>query len=203
MLQGWATLAGVIAVVYAARVGSNTFEAWRRQKQEERRMDAAEQILTFAYRLRDNLRAIRSIGIVGGELAKAEVELTSDPDHLLNSMDKQRRDRATVSQVVKMRLAHFGPETAEVWKLQPTARALFGSEVEARLNDLWQCHVNISVAADEYADVEENREYARQVRRDLFSSGEPNPINETIATAITALELELLPVIRANFSLRA
>ena len=60
MLSGIATFAGALAVVYAAKVGANTFDSWKRQKQEERRMDAAEKILTLAYELRYTLAGIRS-----------------------------------------------------------------------------------------------------------------------------------------------
>lgn len=200
MFQGWATLAGVLAVIYAARVGSNTFEAWRRQKQEERRMEAAEQILTLAYRLRHNLVAIRSRHMSGGELANAELALKNSPDNLWNKLDDGRQRRAISAQVVRTRLVNFQDDMNEIWTRKPTALALFGPEIEARLDDLWRCHTDAAAAADDYADLGDDRETAIQLSRDMFSHGQPNPIDEKIAMAITALELLMLPVIRANYS---
>jgi hypothetical protein len=199
MLNGWATLAGAIAIVYAAKVGANTFNSWRRQKQEERRMDAAERILTLAYRLRHNLEAIRSPFISGGELAGAEERLKNDDNRLWVELEDSRKRRFTSAQVVKLRLAHFSDETNEVWALRPVARAYFGPQIEERLQDLWQCHVEVSAAADSYADTDGgDRDFEIQLRRELYSGGTPNPMNETIATTIAGLERELLPVIRSN-----
>lgn len=199
MLQGWATLVGAGAVIYAAKVGSNTFGAWKRQKQEERRMDAAERILTLAYRLRHNLEAIRNSGIFSGEVERAETALKAADDRLWTNLDVDRQRKATTAQVIRQRLSHFQNEIQEVWSLKPMARAFFGPEVEERLHDLWDCHVRVSSAADDYPDAGNDNEFTKEVKRDLFRSGQPNPINDTVATAITALELELLPVIRSDF----
>ena len=49
MLSGVGTIIGAGTVLDAALIGRNTFKDWRRQKQEERRMAAAEQLLVIAY----------------------------------------------------------------------------------------------------------------------------------------------------------
>lgn len=73
MMSGWAAWAGVGAVIYAA---NGAFATYRRQKQEDRRIEAAEEILSFAYKFKRTLTGARSPGIFAHELARAEKTLT-------------------------------------------------------------------------------------------------------------------------------
>src|SRR3546814_15956255 len=75
MLSGWATLFGAGAVVYAAHKGSDTFKLWRRQKNEERRIELAEQVLTLAYKLRRAIEGIRSPAMWAEEINAVHDEL--------------------------------------------------------------------------------------------------------------------------------
>jgi hypothetical protein len=165
-------------VIYAECVGKSTFTDWKRQKQEERRMDATERILTLAYRLRHNLDAVRHINIAGGELAKAEAALKASPDYVWDSMESARLQRSTSAMVVKQRLAQCHPETQEVWSLRPIALAIFGPSVDLKLHDLWLCHTEVAAAAEIFSEVLDDRNLFNQLRAQMFSTGRPMPLTK-------------------------
>lgn len=66
MVAGLGAWASAGAIAWAAHVGSNTFDRWRRQKSEERRFDLAEEVLTAGYACRRSLEFARD-GVVWGE----------------------------------------------------------------------------------------------------------------------------------------
>ena len=75
MLSGIGTIVGAGAVIYAAHKGSDTFKQWRRQKNEERRIDLAEQVLTLAYKLKRAIEGIRSPIMMANEIVEVEALL--------------------------------------------------------------------------------------------------------------------------------
>lgn len=140
MLSGSATLAGAGAVIYAARVGANTFASWKRQKVEERRMDAAERILTLGYRLRSDFRDVRRRGIMAYETAAAEKRLDETIVDWRSKEDAEKQ-RLTTAQTIMNRLWAHKEDWQQIWELKPTALALFGREVEADLQKFWEQYV--------------------------------------------------------------
>jgi hypothetical protein len=77
-MQAWAGFTQAGAVVFVAYKGADAFNAWRRQKIEERRIDAAERILTLAYRVRRALSSIRSPMMWASALEHAEKSLINE-----------------------------------------------------------------------------------------------------------------------------
>lgn len=78
MLSGVGALGGAVAVLIAASVGKSTFEAWKRQKIEERRTELAETSLILAYKIQDAMSVIRSPVTMGDENDAAEQALRKD-----------------------------------------------------------------------------------------------------------------------------
>lgn len=196
MLQGWATLVGAGVVIYAARVGANTFTAWKRQKVEERRMDAAERILTLAYRLRYNFADVRRRGIFGYETAAAEQKLDGAMPEWRNR-EKSEQERLTTAQTILNRLTGHRADWEQAWELKPVALALFGPEVEADLHRFWEQYVAIEVSAATYAeDSGADRKFSISLRRELFG-GEGDKVAPAVDAAIASLEARLLPVLRS------
>lgn len=199
MLTGWGTLAGAAAIAYAAKVGANTFGSWKRQKQEERRMDAAERILTLAYRLRYDLEAIRSPGLFHYELESAGEQLRAE----LKNFDlkpKGEQDRIRTAQVYKNRMDRHEGDFQEVWTTKPVALALFGPSVEKGLHEFWRNFMLVGMSSTALSEDDGNdKDFSRSIRRDLSTSSKDTAITLAIEAAIRALECELLPVIRSGY----
>jgi hypothetical protein len=198
MLQAWGTLLGVAAVVYAAWRAGNTFNAFRRQKQEERRMDAAHTLLTFAYKFQQRLLGVRSPGISGFEMTAATNQLKESYEgYSLKSELEQRQ--LTVAQVILTRLNADRNLWNEIWEHIPTARALFGEKAEKSLRELWAAFVNVQVSAEAYGeDSLTDPEFTKSLRRDLYGHGADNPVTLQIAGAVAELEELLLRFIRCD-----
>ena len=196
MLSGWATLAGAGAIIYAAKVGANTFDSWKRQKQEERRMDVAERILTLAYKLKYNFQSVRAPLIEGHELEAAEKLLSEQQPEWWGGLDDAGQKRARTGQAVFNRLKRHNHDWEQIWELKPLALAYFSPKVEVELDKFWQQYVAVQVAAEAYAhDGGDDKEFAAQLRQDLWRLGEGGRVGRVIDGAVTALEIELRPVI--------
>lgn len=198
MLQAWGTLLGVAAVIYAAWRASNTFDAFRRQKQEERRMDAAHTILTFAYKFQQRLAGVRSPGISGFEMTDATTRLKENYQGYGFKSELEQR-QLVVAQVILTRL-HADREIWDaVWEHIPTARALFGEQAEHHLRELWGAFVNVQVSAEAYGeDSLQDPEFTKSIRRDLYGHGDDNPVTKQVANAVMGLEGVLLRFIRCD-----
>lgn len=203
MLGGWATLAGAFAVVYAARVGANSLSAWKRQKQEERRMDAAEKILTLAYRLKRNLSSVRSPAMFGGEIEAAQEKLAGQDWY--ESLTQPQKRKAHTGYEILLRLARHQEDWDRIFELMPIARALFSETVEEHLQAIWGEVVAVRVSAETYATYDgSDSQFIRQMERDIWeargSSAHEDQVGQAIGAAVEGLEASLLPVIRADYA---
>lgn len=198
MLQRWGTLLGVAAVIYAAWRASNTFDAFRRQKQEERRMEAAHNILTFAYKFQQRLSAARSPGISRYEMTSATNQLKDSYEGYRDKSEREQRQLA-VAQVILARLGAEREIWEETWEHIPTARALFGEQAEKLLRELWAAFVNVQVSAEAFGeDSLSDPEFTKSLRRDLYGHGESNPVTQQVAKAVAGLEELLLWFVRCE-----
>jgi hypothetical protein len=201
MLAGWATLAGAVAVVYAARTGANTFGAWKRQKQEERRMDAAEKILTLAYRLKRNLTSVRNPGMLGYEIETAKEKLSGHDWY--DALTEAQKAKAQTAQAILLRLIRYQEDWDKIFELMPIALALFGEPVESHLQSIWRQVVAVRVSAETYATYDgADAEFQQRIERDIWEIGgafaQEDQIGLAIGAAVTGLEAVLLPVIRTD-----
>lgn len=198
MLGGWATLAGAGAVAYAAWVGRNTFDAWKRQKIEERRIDAAERILTLGYRLRYNLQSVRAAFIPNNELQAAEDFFKKERAQEWEMASNAEKDRWRTAQAYLNRLNHHRADWEEVWTLKPIALAFFGQDTEQGLHELWRQYRGIGISADAFAsDDGSNAQFSTKLRQEMWGNADDNPVVQAIEAAVAKLEGELLPVIRS------
>lgn len=199
MLGGLATLAGAVAVIFAARIGSNTFGEWKRQKQEERRMDTAERILTLAYLLKYNFESVRAPLVQAYELAAAEKDLdTHDPGWSSGKSDEEK-SRVKLGQASLNRLKRHNEDWDRIWTLKPWALAFFGPDLVAHLHVFWVQYVAVSTAAEAYAqDDGSDPAFSKNTRRDLWRTSDENDrVKAAIERALSAIEAELLPILRS------
>jgi hypothetical protein len=187
MLQGWGAWFAGFAVIYAAWKAGDALSNFRRQKQEERRIDAAQQLLTFAYRFKRTLRSARITPASALEETRAG-ELLKQTLEDWDSKHEEERQRHLTAQIISSRLNSEEVLHNGVFDLMPVARALFGDEVESHLQALWEARTSVELDAH------------------LAITVKPAPIRhrdaieESVAEAIKGLEGVLLPVIRADYS---
>ena len=212
MISGWATLAGAAAVVYAAHKGSSTFKSWRRQKNEERRIDLAEQVLTLAYKSRRAIEDMRAPGILGVEMSELHAQLR-EQGVVDDDTPVTHKGVLANAQVILSRSNSRKAIWDALLDTLPVAKAIFGSEVEEQLEEFWKQRCRLIAAAHSYAGLirwprahsEEatERQYKRQ--RDIenviwagAADDEVDAVGAKVDAAVANLESWLLPTIRSD-----
>lgn len=197
MMQGWGTLAAVAVAAYAA----NTFRVWRRQRQEERRMEAAERILTVVYRLRDLLMIVRGTVIWERESKAAETDLAKQTWFM--ALPKEEQDLHKEGHVVLRRLDRYKDELQQIFSLMPVALAFFGNDVEDQLLLVWKQVVVIQTSAEAFGASFADPASRQDLRNALFAgngqSVTEDKVTSDLKEAISALESVMLPIIRADY----
>lgn len=210
MLSGWGSLAAAGAVIFAAKVGRSTFNDWKRQKNEGRRIDLAEQLLALAYKLKRAFAGIRSPGMLGWEIGEMEKKLTESgmidaqtPHHIKSGL--------STAQATLSRADHPKALFDELLDTMPVAKAIFGEDMEDALNTFFVQRAKIITAAQRYADLirrdeprDERKLDALMERREktetiFWEGGNAEGVDEVadvIAGAIRTMEARLLPIIR-------
>jgi hypothetical protein len=199
MLQGIGAVIGAIAVIVAAIVGRNTFQAWRRQQIVQRHMELAERILTTAVRAKDQVRAIRSPLKTASELVSAEKTLES------NNFDKKSFSQEAwrnfqISQATHDRLNNCASTWSELEALKPSAYVYFGDNVSSSIETiLHQVHI-IRVDADAYAvDTGRDPDFSRKLRETLSFSrtgDRKDELADKMNNAVEIIQSELQPLLR-------
>ncbi|MFY7838560.1 MAG: hypothetical protein ACOVQ0_19985 [Novosphingobium sp.] len=208
LLGAGATAFGGVAVLIAAKRAANTFDAWKRQKSEERRMNLAEQILTAAYKAKQILAAIRSPMTYGGERSAAKTKLL-DTGMIHDGQEDGRSEALTTAQIVFSRILRHQNMWDHLTDLSPSSKAIFGNEISEKLENIWKIQHNISGAAVVYGNIRDTgrplSEEESTLRRDLEQQfwaipthDKPDEIADSVDSIIAALEDRLLPVIRAG-----
>lgn len=199
MIAGLAGWAGAVAVVYAARTA---FSSWRRQKREERRIDAAERILTLSYRLQRSLTDLRSRQDYTALHALPE---GTDSGNLTASEFLKMR-RQTAADRLNERVERQRPLWDEVFVVAPQARAFFESDVHRALTNMRARFDGYLMRLSWYRSADDER-LAHSAEEIIFEPAddnapymdEPSPhdaIAERIKEDVARLEAALLPVIR-------
>ena len=210
MLSGLGSLAAAGAVVFAAKVGRSTFNDWKRQKNEGRRIDLAEELLALAYKLKRALSGIRSPVMLGGETTEMIEKLSENgliddqtPDHV--------RSGLATAQATLSRAGHQRPLFENLLDTMPVAKAIFGEEIEKALETFLVQRAKIVTAAKTYGDfvrrplpIDEKRMEKAMERREkietiFWEGGNAEGVDEVadaIAGAIRTMEVRLLPIIR-------
>lgn len=158
-------------------------------------MDAAERIMTLAYRLRYAFVSVRRRGIFGYETTAAQSALDREvPDWRTN--DETTQSRLQTAQVISNRLRENKDDWNEIWTLKPIALALFGQSLENDLQALWEHHTRIYVSVSEMAEDDgRDRDYTVSLRRSVFG-GPEDELTKSVEVTIKSLEARLLPILR-------
>lgn len=138
---GWTqllTLLGFAITIIIAFGGFRTFDRWRREKLEERRIEIAFDALTIAHETQFVFQNIRSALAEGYEWA--------DMPQWDGDTEDRRLRRGPYFAIIK-RLNANSKFFERVWSIQPKCMALFGQPVEQTFMKLHQARRHIEVAA--------------------------------------------------------
>jgi hypothetical protein len=197
MLQGWGSLIGAGAVIYAAKKGAVTFDSWKRQKVAERKRDQAEEVLAATYQARRALRSVRSPGMWGHEYSRAEEQL-KESDHQWAGESEAKQKRLVTFQAYLNRLKHTQPQQQRLEDTLPMARALFGAELEQAIKSLLHQFWIVQVDVESYVDDDgQDAEFTRNIRYTMYDikprDGEVSNVSDAIAKAVETIEGVCLP----------
>jgi hypothetical protein len=203
---GWTqllTLVGFTITLVIAFGGFRTFDRWRREKLEERRIEIAFEALTIAYETQFVFQNIRSALAEGYEWAEM-------PQWDGDTEDKRNR-RGPYFAIIK-RINANSKFFEQVWTVQPKCMALFGRQVEHTFMKLHQARRNIEVAAqmlaqranDDHAeDTEDTRKLYEQLRRDIWDHGDFQPEQDRVGPLLREFVAETVafaePVITQRY----
>ncbi len=162
------TLLGFGITAVLAVMGLNTFEKWKREKIEERRIETAIDALALAYELKIVFRSIRSS-------MSSEVDYEKMP--IIEGETSAQRSARGSYWVVGRRVYDNKGYFDRVWKLQPVVMAIFGEDIEIVFGKLHEARAMVQVASQTLtwdappSNTEDNRVLHRQLRTDLWGGG--------------------------------
>lgn len=199
MLQGFGTIGGALAVLFAAMIGSGTFKSWRLQKLSERRIEQAERILTATYKVRRGLSYVRNPAMWLHELEAAEEKLKDTGGWSQAGGDAQRQKKMIKAQAYYNRLSATRNDQRALEECQPMARALFGEKLENAIEELnhqfWTVQVYVDASHDDQGS---DREFRRKIDAAIYEgypSVEENEIDKSINKNIKIIEDTCVPVL--------
>ncbi|WP_155913865.1 hypothetical protein [Asticcacaulis sp. AC466] len=203
MLQGIGTIGGVVAVVWAANKGADTFNAWRRQKVAERRLDQAERILTAAYKGRRALAEVRHAMISEHELLAAGEQMKEKEGWAAQTAPRQKR--LVTAQAFYNRINRTKEEREALDQCLPMARALFSENLEQAIEKLIHQFRVVQVDVECYVDYEgTDAEFTKKLKRGMYAlkppAGEVNEVTDAMEVAVATIERICLPVLRLEAS---
>jgi hypothetical protein len=150
------------------RIGIRTFNRWRREKIEEKRIEVAIDALAAAYKSKFVFEYIRGAFIPAHEF--------QDMPERAGESDSDRRRREGTYAVLK-RIERNQDFFHHVWELQPKFMAVFGEKTGEIFDLLHAARRDIQVACDMVAwmteperDNKEEWELLIQLRQDIWSS---------------------------------
>ncbi|MBS0233462.1 MAG: hypothetical protein JSR99_08240 [Proteobacteria bacterium] len=190
---GWTQLLTIIGFVLTGGIafaGFRTFERWKREKLEEKRIEIGLEASALGYEAKFIFDAIRNPGSV--ELEWEELK-----------GDKDQRRRAGPFFAILKRLEKNSEYFERVWKLQPRFMAVFGKSTAATFMKIHQARSSVQVSAGMLMRAAYRNEPYRddQFRRKLEaavwnSDAENDEIGTLISDFEKAIEAQCFPIIR-------
>jgi hypothetical protein len=183
-----ATLVGFGVTALIAYFGFRSFERWKREQVEERRMEIAFQALKLAYQSTFVFDHIRSPLIEGYEWADMPERAGED--------ENKRSRRGNFYSVMK-RIEANKDFFKTVWDIQPACMAMFGAEIQDTFLDLHKARRQIEVSCqmlnshmdDVQLIPDPHKELWQQLRADLCGAESPfAPEGDRVGKRLTAFK---------------
>jgi hypothetical protein len=194
------TLLGLVVTVFIAWLGFRSFDRWKREQLEDRRMEIAFQALKLAYECTFVFDHIRSAFIEPYEWAKMPQRPGDD--------ESRRSTRGSFYAIMK-RIEANKDFFKAVSEIQPACMAMFGVEIQDSFLELHKARRQIEVACqmlsehmDEIPQIPDPQKALwQQLRADLNGAKPPfAPEGDRIGKRLTefkqGIEDACLPVVR-------
>lgn len=201
-MQAWAGFANAAVILWAAYFGSTKFKDWLLQRQTERKIEAAERLLSIVYRAPDVFTSIRSPMSSGGEVEAVTATLVASYSGF-EGLEGGKKSRLKTAQTALSRMAHHADFWDEVSNSLPTARTYFGQEMEAQLRKILQQRQNIWASTQVYPDVTyaSDKKLYYQCESDFWwgvgkANGAVDRIGDALKEVVAASEELLLPLLK-------
>ena len=198
MISGIGTVCGAAAVAYAAYKGAGTFDQWKSQKKEERRMSLAEDVLTIGYEFERIFSAIRSPATWAFE-AEASLETLRQQFSDFDQKSEFQRRVLSQAQVILTRFASHKDFWDRFFAVFPSARAYFGQPALDLLTDLWACATSVRAAAQTYGGYiyPPTDDFISKLEHRFWEgAGDTDTLKEQVLGNIKKLDEMLLPALR-------
>jgi hypothetical protein len=189
---GWTqllTIIGLVITVVIAAGGFRTFNRWKREKIEERRIDTALDALAIVHEAKFIFDGIRS-GL------SSSYEWDSMPQ-FPGDNEQKRGQRGPFYSVLK-RIEANKDFFERLWKVQTRCTALFGTEVENTFITLHRARRKIEVSAemlyrDPYPQFasEDNKRTWEAFRNDVWSQNSLEPDDDKVGKQLEQFRTEM------------
>lgn len=199
MLAGLGAIVGSFIIGIATYIGRNALSDFQSQRQLERKMVHAENLLTSAYDMQLALEYIRGPFHLAHELSLSESDLNERG--ILEDKSPDERQRFITANVIYVRAKAVNDVFVNAQKLIPFAAAFFEAEIKNSFSSLLRQRHVVQNFADAYAHgAGTDPDFIQRVRSAIWmhsgTTDEPDEVSSAVDTAITALENQLFQVIR-------
>lgn len=193
LLQGVGSIFQAIAIGTGAYFAAQSFNGWRKQNVEERRIQQAERILTAMYDVKTALTIIRAPSFSMQEVYEGNRARRQFPE-VANVADW------TDAYLVESRLSKYTQAFDRLNECRPMALAMFGRKAESAIEDLCEMPNSIMHSASSIRMRNSDKSPIYTMQKMVISS-EPknngsNPMNKKITMAVSTLEDICLPILR-------
>jgi hypothetical protein len=198
---GWTqlfTIIGFLITLSIAFGSFRTFNRWKREKIEEKKLDIALEALSVAYEAQMLFEDIQRPFIAHYEFADMPTEGLSEKEQ-----DRRRSLYAVINRVQR----HIG-FFERVLALQPKFMAVFGRETDAVFSKLYRARNNVQAAIDVLMMTEDPRpdeaDMVAQLRSDIFNTKgpkvkEPERTKKLVAEFRDDVERICAPLVNREF----
>lgn len=209
MIGGIGTLVGAVTLFIAAIIGRNTFENWRKQKSEERRIELADEIVLAAYDCQRDLAIARNGVMLLDERDDADAFLRANGSVTQNTSGSELQ-RKLYAQVILTKFYNQN-SWSKLQALSARSKAIFGEAIECEFANIERARLNTIVGAKMYstltdpgplaspAQIERCDAQQREIEKVIWALN-PNddPIKDGMQSSVARLEAALIPIIRAG-----
>jgi hypothetical protein len=194
-----ASVAFFITTILAI-AGLRTFDRWKREKVEERRIETAIDALALAYESKIVFRSIRSPH--SNQLEHKNMDVKE------GESDEERQQRGAYWAVGK-RVLENRDYFERVWKLQPMVMAIFGEQMEDIFQKLHEARSLVQVASQALTwDLplnpsirsKEDYEFRVQLRQDLWGGTSEDRVETCLEAFRKGIERVCKPFVDREFS---
>jgi hypothetical protein len=193
------TVLGFAITITLAIAGFRTFDRWKREKIEERRIETAIDALALVYESKIVFRTIRAS-------MSYDYEYKAMPP--IDGESEAKKHLRGSYWVVGKRLIDNNDYFDRVWKLQPIVMAIFGERMEEVFRKLHEARALVQVASQTLAwdeppdNTPDNRQLHKQLRTDLWGGGsnDNDRVQESLDAFQKGIERVCRPVVDREFS---